>query len=528
MPHDVAAVDPEVSLLVVDYILNKGEEADYLQRSREFVRGYVARVEDSAVGCPYVVLMSGLPKEAEKQAPGFREDVGIPGAYFRFSEKQPAGLSGFEPALEAFARQRDELEAYRRMHERLSKVAAAASEEVKSRLNALELQDLATLHAGQLIQEGEALTDYLAWLYGQVFTAHVVKDAVLAARSAELPIDTHNVLLGHLPPTQHIFQMFSAFSLVKSGSTLLYKKKQGFLPLRFGDLFAIPLKHKKSVAAAFEQPVKYFMVMSQTCDLLQGKIKNDQVLCAQGDGKKVNNTEVDLLRATMKQMNNSGSILLKSGGDYIQIDWNAKDVRTFNTDILTHERNATYLGRLNELYALEVQHNVLNELGRVGVPIQPGYSTVFRKVILKVLSGKDTEVPELASSFDQGMIVGVLRNQKDDKRRHQLLIADEVRKWLVSRIVALADHALLPPPIKLDVIKFRNYLTANPDWRFMAREDGGQTKLTRQLADGKSESFENKVALVFVGIFDPSNLTDARLEISFHPAADFPAAERIE
>src|SRR6187402_2383774 len=115
------------------------------------------------------------------------------------------------------------------------------------------------------------------WLCGQVLTNKLLKDAPVADSSDRLPPSSYKILLGHLGPTQGIPKLFTELSSVRTASGELKKQRTSERELRFGDVFA----HVKPRAPA-GTPARYFLVVSQTCDLLQCKLENGQVLCIEG------------------------------------------------------------------------------------------------------------------------------------------------------------------------------------------------------------------------------------------------------
>lgn len=145
-------------------------------------------------------------------------------------------------------------------------------------IRALELQDLATLQVGQLRFEKESLGDYLAWMCGQVLTNKLQQNAMVAESSDKLPSKSYKVLLGHLEPTQGIPQLFTDLSSVRTASGELSKQRNKKRALRFGDVFVGATPKNKTDPV----PPKYYLVVSQTCDLLQEKLIHGQVLCVEG------------------------------------------------------------------------------------------------------------------------------------------------------------------------------------------------------------------------------------------------------
>lgn len=541
---EVDSVDADVALIAIDYILVPGEPAQGLERSMDFLRNVLDQSKNSiAESCPFVLLMSANP-EAEKYAETFRSKVRLHSPYFRFSKKSELSPQEVNRIVGGFLAQIDELESYRKLHVELEASIAAATEKLRKSVEELELQDLATLHAGQLVQEGEPLSDYVGWLYGQFLSTEMMQQPRLAERAASLPASSHRVLLGHLSATDNIPKLFSAVSLAVPASAAEYKAAKGRLQVRFGDLFAYKGEppraetEEETEAAAAPRLVapkplieRYLLVISQTCDLFHRNIRNGQVLCLDGDAQVLTRTEADLLRATIRQMNQQGRILHKEGTKYVEVEWRPKDVRTIEEDKLATENGFRYLGRLNELYALHAQHNALDELGRIGVPIQPSYSIYFKKLTLKVFEGAN-EIPKLRSSSQADMIVGVLRNEKahtpigdgPSKGRHRLLFSAEIRTWLINSLQAAAAAPTLPNQLKQHVDNLRQALEQRSDYSLIVKiqKETLAVFLQEKLqADGtvditaEPKELGNPIAIELSDVFDSPARTNTRIELIF-------------
>lgn len=523
LPTTSDGLDTDLALIVVDYVLDRSQPDR--RDSAGFLRKYLARGrERTDFQCPFIVLMTALQTFSEKDALDFRDEVNVQGAFFRFAPKTSGGqVRGFEQAVVAFERLQPELEGFRRFHQQMLKVVTGAVEKLRAAIQKMELQDLATLHAGQLVQEGEDLGEYLAWLYGQVVTAEFLRDSDLSKRAAELPASSHDVLLGHLRPTNSIPGLFASFSLVQPASAVRYKEAHGHWQVRAGDLF-FKLPPAGGPVAAETTPAKpatakaaghYLIVISQDCDLLQSKITNGQLLCIEGQGQRLDDTEVALLRATIQQMDNKGVLLIRDGDAYLQIGWQSKNLRTLDTTTLSAEHGYRYLGRVNSIYALSAQHSALDELTRIGVPLQPGYSMYFGSAELRFAGGK---VPDLVNVFDKGVVVAVLRNEKKGpSSKHVLLLAGELREWLVASLEAWRGHDEFPQPLVGPVNEFVNSIKGDPTYRLLVKDDPKGAICMRTVADGegktKSIPLPGSIGFVFKDVYDSPSGDHQRVEI---------------
>jgi hypothetical protein len=274
----------------------------------------------------------------------------------------------------------------------------------------------------------------------------------------------------------------------------------------------------------------YLLVISQTCDLFHRNITNGQVLCVDGDARPLSKTEPDLLRATIRQMDQQGRVLLKDGQNYVEVEWRSKNVRTIEETNLSGENGYRYLGRLNELYALQGQHNALDELGRIGVPIQPSYSIFFRKVTLTVFSGT-TEIGQLGTISKADTVVAVLRNEKahtpidgkPKKSKHRLLFSDEIRSWVIEELTRIGGDEALPEQLKLHVDRFRAGMEQRANFSLIVKvqKDSvakfAQEKIseTGELDPSDPKDLNDMIAVELKEVFDVPLRTNTRLQITF-------------
>lgn len=474
-------VDADLSLVVIDYILQEEMPDDLvkkIKRSINFLEGLLLRYAGTG-RCPLVILISSLPSVQKQQAEEFKSDVKLQGAFFRFIPK--SGIAAdLGPSIDGFVRERDELNLFRSFHGNLAEALEEGVRTLREQIGKLELQDLATLQVGQLYFEKESLGDYLGWMCGQVLTNKLHQNATLADSSHKLPKKSYKVLLGHLEPTQAIPQLFTELSSVKTASGELIKQRERKRTLRFGDVFVDVAPKKK---AGNEAP-KYYLVISQTCDLLHRKLLNDQVLCVEGAAHELEATEAALLDATFKQMKD-GQQILKSGDTFLQIEWQTKHLITLSQKSLEKDKGVAYIGRFNEIYALEVQQEAVHALSRIGVPIKPNYGFFFREARLKVFGQRGAEVAALAANLKKETVLAAMRLDKGgNKPKYHLLLSAELRNWLAPELTRLGADVTLPAELKALTANFAEWL-AEEDFCVICSGSKGVTPQREVLgADG--------------------------------------------
>jgi hypothetical protein len=132
------------------------------------------------------------------------------------------------------------------------------------------------------------------------------------------------------------------------------------LALQFGDVF---------FATKEDNPERAYLVISQSCDLAHAKLAGS-VLCLEGAVAPLADSPVDDLK---------------------------------------NQSQLQYVGRLNDMYALEAQRSFLDDIGRIGVPVRPAHLVSFSKCRVKALDEKR------GLSFEEEMrddICCVLRSEK--------------------------------------------------------------------------------------------------------------------
>lgn len=508
---ELDSVDLDVSLIVIDYHLS--ESADELEvkvaESIAFLRSLVDRAKSSADAThPFIILISSLPHIAPRHASEFRLGCSAPGGMFRFVKKLNVD-SDFVQAVESFYAQREELQKFRRLHVELERTVAKATLQLCQQIENLELEDLATLYTAQLVTEKEPLSDYVGWLAGQLVMSAVQSSAELAERAMDLPSESYEILLGHCQPTQHLSGIFSKFSSVRSAAGELIKSKSKKREVRFGDIY---MKNPKANALASDE-LPYYLVISQTCDLLQGKITNDQVLCVQGAGREVRSTEIDLLTSTIRQMGVGGDFLIKDKEAFYQVGWSEKNLLSIDNKKLAKETGYTYVGRLNEIYALEVQHSALHALGRIGVPVVPGYRVFFGVVELKVFNGKGVEILEFRRILNDSSVLSVLRNEKVGSVRLRMLLSGELRRWLYSQVSSYIAHAAFPENIKKGAAELCTAVSAPGSYSICGKSKGDEI-------EGFTTFTSIQVVLKGLPQIIKSGV-QARIQIDFTPSIQF-------
>ncbi|WP_245453478.1 hypothetical protein [Aquibium carbonis] len=214
----------------------------------------------------------------------------------------------------------------------------------------LELKDFAYLSRFRLAEEGQPLSSYLEWFFGEVLV-----DAI--ARKVAWDVPSWSVLDNAAKKGSPGSQIEGAFDgPTGTVAALYYRVRVDERPerqnkdMRVGDIYLSP--NTREVVA----------VVTPECDL---------VLRRNGKRAAPRLTVVGGTLQALSGPDTSVSDFIMRGNELLNVVWNTKDVRTIEFSSIGAEGGYKLLGTLRPLYAYELQRRVLNELGRVGLAVAP-------------------------------------------------------------------------------------------------------------------------------------------------------------
>jgi hypothetical protein len=420
-------------VIIIDFILS--EHADQ-QKIEESVH-WLAAISDHCLNTtdarpPLILLIStSLSYHAtDTTAKKFRIDSHTLSSYFRMV---PKADSAFKSRVVGFAKDHnevaaDKLAAFYLVYKGLRESYQKAVSDMSTTMEGLELEDLITFHAAQLKGEG-TLDEYLAWLYGQVLTSKLLKEPNFVGPARKIQ-NSDEVLLGQLKPQQLIPELFYDASFLATIEQVL--PSIGLEEVRFANIYR-----------AVYEPSKVLLVISQTCDLIHEKTRNDQALCVEGTLSPVDiTTESALLKMTIDQITRDHQVY-KVENQYYSIDWGEfKDLRTVAKGKLNNRPLWILIGRLNELYALSIQSSAMQALGRIGLPITPHFVYYIAKITIAAVQQGHGRVKEL--SISNGDVVGVIRPRRDGC---DIYLAPHIRKEIAAQVDSLLALPILAKSI---------------------------------------------------------------------------------
>ena len=371
--------------------------------------------------------------------------------------------------VEDYKAQRDTLGKYLRFLISFRRSLAEGSKATIARIEKLEIADLLPLQVAQLQTEG-GLGSYLNWLACAYLHAHIDGNTTLAQATRALPVTPIDALAGHLGPSNEIPESFLTAMVRMPGEARLLLGESKDLSLQFGDVFLVENQSEGSKPEAR-------LVISQTCDIVQCKI-GEKVLCVDGEVKKLKGEPHDLFAATLAQVLEASIILVKDGSDLLQINWNDKNASTIPMSELQSQKGYKYLGRLNEIYALNIQHIFLFNIGRIGVPVRPMRLVCYTKAEIKLVDAGDTS--KQAHATMEKSVVGVA-SMKRDGGVHLTYLPDLVR-WAAGFVKESIDKYPAQDAFRKKLEKAYATMVADPRNAYSMRRSKKDTDAMRWLS----------------------------------------------
>jgi len=242
-----------------------------------------------------------------------------------------------------------------------------AAAEVWNVITDLELKDFAYLARFRLAEEGQPLSSYLEWILGEVLVDSI-------ARSVKWSDKSFQVLDEGAEKNKPGSQIEGAFDgPTDRVADLYYRARIDARPgrqgndLRTGDLYA----HA-------ERPDELLATITPDCDLVLRRNKRSarRLTVVAGALQAIDAPDTSIADFFMQ------------GKKPVNIAWDSKDVRTVEYAQI-NDAEYRLVGTLRPLYAFELQHRVLADLGRVGLAVAPAMAMSARASV--VIQRQNTE-----------------------------------------------------------------------------------------------------------------------------------------
>ena len=229
--------------------------------------------------------------------------------------------------------------------------AESALKDLLKEVGDLHIKDFAYLLRFRLREEGQPLSEYVEWLFGECLT-DLIDERTDWEHESFLRLDGNERLEEKIEgafegPSDKIAGFLQRVKVRKRRSS----EDRGY---QLGDLYAQPRGSDIRV------------VITPDCDLVvrNGRTKVESVLTMGG---------------TLHTFDEDGAAaddFIRRGKKTYCVRWNPKDLQTYpikGEDALSRTDKLKYLGTLRPMYAQEMQRKALTNLSRVGLPVTPAF-----------------------------------------------------------------------------------------------------------------------------------------------------------
>lgn len=469
--RDPSAEAIDADLIVIDLFLGRNQTGDDMERA-------IARAQELVAGRaenpPLVILTSRSPRLNENRD-AFRDEAGLLGSTFRVASKSDLGKDG---ALEAML--------FRLAHhyEDAKRVAGfvhawdCGLNEARERfirvLRRLDLSDLAQVRALLLDFEGERLGEYLLDVADRVLQHEIEDNDDTIAAALELnKIDLNKYPAPHLTGTPDLQDLVHRMVFLHK-DRLRLSEESGKPVLQFGDV----LRWKKEGEEVYGNDV--CLAVTPACDLVRGGA--ERVMLLAGKLEELQPRDWSYKAGPVRT---AIIILPEEGRRWIR--WNLKDVRTLEWEeldaLLGEGQHLIRIGRLREIYAIEIQEMLLADLGRIGRPANmpvPFRVSVSLYYVDNTSSARKLEVQEIESA---ACYVG---RDQNSKPVHRLVLTERDCDQIEQAVQALEEndvHNSAKP--SLSAVK--------SDQGFFARFERGEIDMSPESGTKYIKGTDNKI-----------------------------------
>ena len=346
----------EADLIIIDLFLGYQQSEDDIDRAVCRVKELV---EDRRQDPPLVVLMSRSTRLQNKRN-DFRDNAGLLGSIFRVVIKADLAVSEkLETLLRRLATHyKDAKRVAGFIHAWDSSLDQARKNFIKI-LRRLDLPDLAQIKALLLDFEGQMLGEYLLDVADRVLQYEIEGNNKTIEAAIELnKIDLDKYPAPHLAGSPDLQDLMHRMIFLHS-DRLHLSEEDDKVQLQFGDV----LRWKNEDGVVFRDDVS--LVVTPACDLARNRVERVMLLSGKLESLEPKNWSY---RANPVRT----PIVILPDEDRKWIKWDLKNIKVLRwgeLDALFDEpEKLSRIGRLREVYAIEIQQKMLADIGRIGQP----------------------------------------------------------------------------------------------------------------------------------------------------------------
>lgn len=494
-PNVASAVEDvkRCKLVFLDFYLKQATAEQIIADMESYADLFSSPVTDgiTAHGRFVFLISTALPPQDEIEK--FRIKTKVKAAFFKPIEKSSLTKNWVERELSRrVGRYADiqKLSIYLdTFSKQIGKVARGLCDEIES----IELHDLGILDSMRLQKDSENIGEYLSWLLSEALAAKIRASAPLLAAEMEVGQIRGVPFQGTLIPKPVLFDLYSEVAFSTEGLERHNNKTQ------FADVFfrvgvksseegesevsaittSVPLgvhiesecqtevsgqhlisedildkevtlgKEVDEGVSLVDGTQDLLLVISPACDL-QRCSANYEVLCVRGRIIKQAPNLADLIghhsffgKDEEQQFNH----LLRQGNgkcvSYALVEWHPKQITTIRDSDLRDGAQYQRRAKLNELFGQEVKEEALRQVSRVGVPVDPSFSSALGAIVRLKLAKKRYHVEEFPDNFVSGIFVSA-----NEQNRARITLSEEFIGFLDELVNKLQMHSESPLNVK--------------------------------------------------------------------------------
>ena len=346
----------EADLIFVDLFLGLHQSDDDMQHAIRLISDIVGERTQSP---PLVILMSRSSRMPGKRDQ-FRDEAGLLGSIFRVVSKADLIEKGvLETLLIRLATHYEDAKRIAGFVSAWDSGLDRAQKNFIRILRRLDLPDLAQIRALLLDFNRQMLGEYLLDIADRVLQHEIEGDDNTIKTALELNnIDLDKYPAPHLVGSPDLQDLVYRMIFLHS-DRLSLSEEEGKPQLRFGDV----LRWKSEDGVTFYDDVS--LVVTPACDLVRNKV--ERVMLLSGKLKNLEPKDWSYRADSVRT-----PVVVLPNEDRKWIKWDLKNINMLSwveLDRLQYEqRRLTRIGRIRELYAIEIQQKMLADIGRIGRP----------------------------------------------------------------------------------------------------------------------------------------------------------------
>ena len=290
--------------------------------------------------------------------------------------------------------------------------AMAALEEFVEGFATLKSKDFAYLIRFRLKEEGQPLSDYVNWLFGEYLKSQIETKVDWDDSSFKfLDSDHSSSIEGAVEgPSEQIAKFFHRVRVDQ--------RRDWNDQYRLGDLYVQSGSH-----------VEVRAVITPDCDLIVHRAKVEHLLTVKGE-----------IHSFRDEGTGVDDFLLIDNRP-VTVEWHPKNLELFPMNgegTLRRTMQYEYVGTLRPLYALELQRRTIADLSRVGLPVAPAFGINASAIVWRRTSNVDRPFQEIKLKSSNS--VTVIPSRSGRSEAHRVLLRCDFLYELIGEITSL-DHS---------------------------------------------------------------------------------------